>query len=123
LVSNVDIAPTIAELAGIQFPGSDGISLVPLLNKPVNLNRKGLLIHWAGEESFYVTPAFWGIIEPEWKYMELATGEKELYDRINDPLELNNVAGNPAYAAIQKQLQADLQALLIRSVYFPIFFY
>ena len=112
LVSNVDIAPTIAELAGIQLPGSDGISLVPLLEKPANLNRKGLLIHWAGEESVFVTPAFWGIIEPEWKYMELATGEKELYDRINDPLELNNVARKPEYGAIQAQLQADLRALL-----------
>ena len=44
--------------------------------------------------------------------MELATGEIELYDRVNDPLELNNVAGKPEYAAIQSQLQADLQALL-----------
>ena len=30
--------------------------------------------------------------------MQYATGERELYDLVNDPYELHNLAGDPAYA-------------------------
>ena len=39
------------------------------------------------------------------------TGEEELYDRAADPYELNNVAADPAYAAIKAQLAAKLAQL------------
>ena len=35
------------------------------------------------------------------------TGEQELYDRRLDPYELQNVASDPAYAAIKARLAAD----------------
>jgi len=33
----------------------------------------------------------------EWKYTEYSTGEVELYDLVNDPYELQNVAGKRDY--------------------------
>ncbi len=33
----------------------------------------------------------------------------ELYDVVNDPLEMNNLAGNPEYAEVAKQLRAELE--------------
>ncbi|MDR0714325.1 MAG: sulfatase [Bacteroidales bacterium] len=37
----------------------------------------------------------------------------ELYDRVNDPYELNNLAGNPAYAQQERELKAELQKWMI----------
>jgi arylsulfatase A-like enzyme len=37
----------------------------------------------------------------------------EFYDRINDPHELNNLAGNPAYAEQEHTLKAELQKWMI----------
>jgi N-acetylglucosamine-6-sulfatase len=58
-----------------------------------------------------------------WHYIEYATGEKELYDMSHgpcyswtvgsagDPCELNNLAGNSAYASIQSQMATRLAQL------------
>ena len=43
--------------------------------------------------------------------MEYTTGEKELYDLMNDPYELENLADKPEYAEIQEQLQKRLVEL------------
>ncbi|MDR1864450.1 MAG: sulfatase [Bacteroidales bacterium] len=37
----------------------------------------------------------------------------ELYDRVNDPYELNNLAGDPAYAKQEHELKAELQKWMI----------
>ncbi|OGG02225.1 hypothetical protein A2W14_02530 [Candidatus Gottesmanbacteria bacterium RBG_16_37_8] len=112
LVSNIDIAPTIAEIAQISLNKPDGLSLVPLLRGQSTLNRNGLLIRWAAQDPAYNIPAFWGIIKWNWKYMELETGEKELYNRLTDPYELNNVAGKPENAQLEIALHNDLMSLL-----------
>jgi hypothetical protein len=52
---------------------------------------------------------------PQFKYIKNARandrhggGNPELYDLTKDPLEMNNLAGNPAYAAIVKDLAGQL---------------
>jgi hypothetical protein len=47
----------------------------------------------------------------EWKYTEYSTGEVELYDLVNDPYELQNVAGKRDYKEIQAELVVKLQKL------------
>ncbi len=39
------------------------------------------------------------------------TGERELYDRRTDPFQLQNLAGDPAFAAIEAELSAKLARL------------
>jgi arylsulfatase A-like enzyme len=115
LVENVDIAATIAELAGIPW-GADGKSLLPLLTKQKTSIRSQLLLEYcqAGgdpcpDEDVQrpVTP-YLGVETPGWVYLEYATGEKELYDLSQDPNELSNHADDPLYASTQSSLAARL---------------
>lgn len=108
LISNIDIAPTFADLGGVT-PASvvDGTSLVPLLEDGDAPWRSAALLEYHGGGK----PSFWAIRTAAWKYAELDTGERELYDMINDPFELANVAGAPQHAALEASLASDLAML------------
>jgi N-acetylglucosamine-6-sulfatase len=110
LVSNVDLASTFADLADATPTRSqDGASLVPLLEGQQPGWRTGVLLQWVGSSR---VPAYNAIREAAWKYVELATGERELYDLNADPYELQNVAGRSAYATQQQRLAEQLHRLL-----------
>jgi arylsulfatase A-like enzyme len=71
-----------------------------------------LLEHWPTEEGVgSMIPQFYSVRTAEWKYTEYSTGEAELYDLVNDPYELQNLAGKMAYKKIQAELAARLQEL------------
>ncbi|MBI1850256.1 MAG: sulfatase [Planctomycetes bacterium] len=111
LVANVDIAPTITQLAGVSIPGGhhvDGISFVSLLQSAASPPpRNDVLVENFGPEplgdgdppSNY--PAWSGIItgpgnvNANWKYVEYNDGFRELYDLTTDPFELINVVDDP----------------------------
>jgi N-acetylglucosamine-6-sulfatase len=110
LVANVDLAATFADLAdAAPTRPQDGASLVPLLEGQQPAWRTGVLLQWVGSS---LVPAYNAIREPGWKYVELATGERELYDLNADPYELQNVAGRSAYATQQQRLAEQLRRLL-----------
>ncbi len=114
LVANIDLAPTFAELAGANIPETvNGMSLVPLLEDSNTPWRDSILIeHWPTEEGIgSMIPEFYAVRNAAWKYVEYSTGEKELYDLVNDPYELNNIADQSEYAEIQAQLKARLDEL------------
>jgi arylsulfatase A-like enzyme len=125
LLSNVDIAATIAELAGTTIPTTvrrDGTSFAPLILGETVPWRDSVLFHWSGGDMEGrpgqpdSMPQFWAVLARTsdggfWKYVELDTGERELYDQVRDPYELNNRAGEPALATLQQELRAELQAL------------
>lgn len=54
---------------------------------------------------------FTGLRTRKYTYVEYATGEKELYALDVDPYQLQNVAGRPAYATIEKTLAAELSRM------------
>ncbi len=115
LVSNVDLAPTFADLAGVAPENRvDGRSLVPLLEgrSPPSW-RTGVLLEYVGDRHI---PAWWAIRTANFLYVEYATGERELYDLTGrlgpaDPYELDNRADDPAYAPVLARLAARLAAL------------
>jgi arylsulfatase A-like enzyme len=120
LASNIDIASTIAEIAGVtpNVP-QDGHSLLPLITGVGNApTRDAVLEHWVGrtdedpkaEEGGYL-PAFWSVRTKQYRYTEYETGEKELYNYAVDPFELDNQANKPVYTAIQSDLAAKLATL------------
>jgi arylsulfatase A-like enzyme len=114
LVANIDLAPTIAELAGASIPDTvNGLSMVPLLENPTTTWRDEILLeHWPAEEGVgSMIPEFYSIRTAEWKYTEYSTGEVELYDLVNDPYELVNIAGKKDYKDIQSDLAERLQKL------------
>ena len=112
LVSSVDVAPTIADLAGAtpDIP-MDGTSLAPLLRGGTPAWRDSMLIEHEQDQSEPV-PGYRGVRTTRYLYTELDTGERELYDTAADPYQLQNRAGQQAYAAVQAQLAADLRRLL-----------
>ena len=114
LVSNVDLAPTIAALAGVA-PGllEDGSSFARNLTDPgAPARHQTKLIEWAGDPN---VPPWWGVRTPDFAYIETGTSA-ELYDLTGrlgpaDPHELHNVAADPVYAKVRLRLEARLRAL------------
>ncbi len=109
MVSTVDVAPTIADLAGIApGEGIDGGTLLPLLRDGSEARRTDeVFVEWVGDEH---VPAWRELRLPGWAYVELATGERELYDLRRDPYQLENLADDPARAALVGRLSAALAA-------------
>ena len=121
VLSNVDVAPTIADLAGVT-PASpvDGQSFAALLDGSSATWAGEALLQWMGPQAI---PAYWGLRTVDYTYLEYpATGEIELYDLTGrfgpaDPDEIQNVCpGNRApcpapYEAVRAQLAARLTAL------------
>lgn len=97
LVSAVDLTPTILDLAAARAGVPlDGVSLLPLL-RGGPAPRREVYLEFAGDPR---VPAWRALRRPGWLYVELATGERELYDLRADPFELVNLARDPARAAI-----------------------
>lgn len=108
LVSNVDIAATIADYAEVTpaLP-QNGKSLIPLItNVAIDWNEE-ILLERNGSGPF----SFYAIRVPGWKYVEYVRGDIELYDLNGDPYELENLANQPEYLAKQNELAERLHAL------------
>ena len=95
LVANVDIVPTIAELAGIDYTGVgtvDGRSLVPILRGDGGSVRDEVLLEHLDVPSIHRVPSYCGLRTRRYVFVRYATGEQELYDLALDPYELENIA-------------------------------
>lgn len=112
---NIDLAPTILELAGLPVPAHmHGRSLVPLLAQPDAPWRAD----WLYEYFEYPDPSHdvrkqRGIRTERYKlihYFE-APEEFELYDLEKDPQERVNLHGQPEYAELEKKLRTRLAEL------------
>lgn len=110
---NIDIAPTLADLAGVT-PASptEGTSLLPLLEGTGTSWRSDFLIENLGFERGDSTsvPTFCAVRSTRWMFARYETGEQELYDLRADPYELTNLAADPAYAdVVERMLARDRQ--------------
>lgn len=99
LVLNVDVAPTIAEAAGVvpDVP-PDGDSLLPLLVGRPPWRTAFVLEHLEDGTDEHTNPTYCGVRTEGWKYLATAGGDEELYDLIADPYEVRNVAADPLLA-------------------------
>ncbi len=111
---NIDIAPTLLELAGLEpSPGMQGRSLTPLL--------EGESMPWRND-FFYEHPLEYdvripksvGVVESRYKYLryeELTPVFEELYDIETDPHEMNNLIADPKVRPVLKRLRARCDEL------------
>lgn len=105
-VSLLDIYPTLVQLAGFTPRQQvDGVSLVGLLQDPVNGQRS---IDYA------VTSYYFGnsIRDQRWRYTTYTQGGEELYDHALDPNEHVNLASSPVHSSIKAGLAGRLSQAL-----------
>ena len=118
-VSNIDFAPTLVDMADAEAGRTmDGVSLLPTIANPKKRPKRVIEIEALAplfEEPVPVNAwdrPYTGVRTDRYTYVVWTeTGEKELYDRQTDPYQLTNLAGDPAYAAIQDELSAKLDQL------------
>ncbi len=110
VVPNLDIGPTVLELAGIQA-GTDGLSLVPLLERRYDPWRQYILIENFVEGALDYGPQWAGLRTRRWKYVEYFTGERELYDLREDPRELRNLHDDERFQGMMADFSSALQRL------------
>jgi arylsulfatase A-like enzyme len=96
LTLNIDLAPTLAELAGLPMPdGVDGRSLAPFLRGrlPVTWRTDAYVENWAGPGQQY------GLRSADWLYAD--TDGIELYDMRVDPYQLRNLSRHASAAQLE----------------------
>jgi N-acetylglucosamine-6-sulfatase len=102
-VSNVDLASTITDLAGVQTDiPQDGRSLLPFILRGASTPQRRLLLQVTG--TIHATHAGWGVRSNRYKYSRLKSGEKELYDLRKDPFEMKNRIHNRHYRDVKRKL-------------------
>jgi arylsulfatase A-like enzyme len=115
MVQNLDFAQTFLEIAGIEAPDDmQGESLIPLLKGDVlGWTRDAVYYHYYEYPSIHMVKRHYGIVTKDYKLVHFYydVDEWELYDRQNDPLEMNNVYDDITYAAISRDLHAQLAGL------------
>ncbi len=111
---NIDVPPTILDLAGVQPPKTwQGKSLMPLVSgKTKSLERDTVLIEHIWE--FEHIPPSEGVRTKEWKYFRYVNDQsiEELYNLKKDPQEIQNLAGTAKYAAKLKAFRQKTNELI-----------
>ncbi|NGN62748.1 sulfatase-like hydrolase/transferase [Streptomyces sp. A7024] len=128
-VSVVDVAATLAELAGVPWDeADDGISAAAMVGAPharatrAHVTSESVLYGMSADAAGqYVDPATWdpatdalnlSIRTPQLRYIYRSRDIDELYDHTDDPHEQHNRAAGPQYAAHR----AELRRLLAEEV-------
>jgi N-acetylglucosamine-6-sulfatase len=101
-VLTIDIAPTIADAAGIEAPPMEGKSLLPILRGDRARVRTTFLIEHGRAG---LSPPYCGARSRYSLFVRYATGDEEFYDYRNDPWELSNAIADPVHAARIEQLR------------------
>lgn len=110
LVANIDLTPTILELAQAEpLVTPDGSPLQNLLANPSATWDRDLLLQTGPNTAG--APLYQAIRTPRFVYVEHDGGERELYDLALDPYQLRSVHGQAQYRQLQAEL-ADRLAVL-----------
>jgi N-acetylglucosamine-6-sulfatase len=104
LVTNIDLAPTVVEVAGGIRPYTDGRSLVPLLDGAATSWRSDFLVENTG-------PAACEVRTEKHAYIVYGDRRQQLFDLVADPYELVNLRADPAKRELLSTLRGRLTRL------------
>lgn len=100
-VSLINIYKTITDYTGIETPAYvDGESLVPIIKDPTTKLSGPSITTW-GRGNYAVR-------SENYRYIRYFDGGEELYDHNVDQSEWKNLANDPAYGHIKKELNSNL---------------
>lgn len=111
LALNIDIAPTILDIAGIPIPSEmDGLSLYPLIKGKNCKLREDFFLEHVGviDVKNLPIPDSVGVRTKNWKYIKYVNVEpeiEELYDLKADPMESRNLINNTKYSKVKDRLR------------------
>ena len=117
LLLNVDFAPTVLELAGVETPEAmQGTSFVPQLASNFDEVREAVYYHYYEYPKWHMVQPHYGIRTKRFKLIHFyySMDEWELYDLDNDPDEMNNLYRQPKYKKLTKLLKKKLKALQVK---------
>jgi arylsulfatase A-like enzyme len=121
LVSSIDVAPTVLDIAGAPIDEQiQGRSLVPLLTGDARGWREAVLVEFFTNEQ----PMPW-LLDMDYRTVRTAhhkyiqwtqhPDEDELYDLDADPYELHNLAPDKGSAETRRRLRAELGRLVLQA--------
>ncbi len=111
MVLNIDIAPTILEMAGVKKPAQmQGNSFLPLLEGKNISWRDKVFYEYYWENAYPQTPTQFAIRTDQYKFIRTqgVWDIDQLYDIKKDPCEMNNLIRSPQHQQIAGQLNKDL---------------
>ncbi|WP_172657280.1 sulfatase [Myxosarcina sp. GI1] len=113
IVGNIDLAPTIAKLAGANVPNFvDGRSLVELWRDNsrslASWRRVFLVEHRQNKQMIPMIPDYIGLRTSNCTYIEYDNGDRELYDLTRDPYQLQNIAKTTKPEVIKEYARRSL---------------
>ena len=113
MVQNIDYAPTFLDLAGVEIPEDmQGVSLVPLLKgeHPEDW-RDNLYYHFYEYPAEHAVKRHYGVRDDRYKLIHFYNDIDvwELYDLVEDPMEMNNLYGKPGTEEITARMKKKLK--------------
>ena len=109
IVVNVDFGATYLDFAGLQPDAQvQGRSFRALCegDTPEDWRQSAFYAYWDGPTKHY------GVRTQNYTLAVHRTGERDLFDLEKDPWEMTSVYGDPAYADVQAEVEADLARLI-----------
>ena len=118
IVSNLDFAETILDIAGVEVPADmQGASMVPLLKGYTPSDwRQEHYYHYYEYPAVHSVKRHYGISTGQFKLIHFYhdIDEWELYDFRNDPQELINRYNDPAFESVKQDLHKRLSELMAK---------
>lgn len=116
MVSNLDFAETILDMAGVKIPEDmQGMSMVSILKGKTPSNwRKEHYYHYYEYPAVHSVKRHYGISTERYKLIHFYydIDEWELFDLKKDPMEMKNVYKDPEYSKVKVYLQNRLRKLM-----------
>jgi len=117
MVSNLDYAETILEMAGVKVPEDmQGRSMVSILKGHTPSDwRKEHYYHYYEYPAVHMVKRHYGISTERYKLIHYYydIDEWELFDLKNDPMEMKNVYDDPSYVTVRKNLHERLEKIRV----------
>lgn len=115
VVANIDIAPTVMEVMGLEkAPHMDGQSFLPLARGEEIPWRDYFLYAYYWEQNYPMTPTHFSLRDDRFKYTTYygVWDTDELFDIQSDPGEQNNLIHDPQFAKVRDEMQIRLYEMM-----------